>query len=119
MTTTTLNGNAPSAPSQTGLVPTIERYRQLQAEQRKLEAAARKLKKQADTLEAAIADQVEQSGGMLEAGPYVLGFEFQDGSKYPPYKQICEQVVAEYQLPADVISRKVAALPPRRKLVIA
>lgn len=110
--------NAATRPAtQGGHVPTIERYRAAKDRQRKLEADARKAKKEADTLEGALSDAVEANGGMLAAGPYVLGFESKPG--VPAYKGICDDIVSEYGLPAGIIVDKVAQTPERRVLVIA
>lgn len=116
---TSQNDKPHVAETQDGLVPTIERFQSVKRRQRDAESVGRKLAKEADTLEKAIADQVETAGGMLSAGKYVLGFDEQEGSKYPPYKQICEEIVLEFGLPGDTLTRKLAALPKRRKLVIA
>jgi hypothetical protein len=100
-----------------GLVPTIERYRAARDRQRKLEADARREKKEADTLETALTDATEKSGGMLAAGPYVLGFEWKDGT--PSYKSICEDLIRDFDLPAETLLERTADTPPRRVLVIA
>lgn len=102
-----------------GLAPTVERFLDVKKRQKAAEASGRKLKKEADTLETALSDAVETSEGMTEAGPYVLGFEFEPGDRFPPWKGICEQIVQEHGLSPSVIADKLAALPQRRKLVIA
>lgn len=107
----------PSPASAPGLVPTIERYRATRERQRKLEADARREKKEADTLETALSDATDKHGGTLGAGPYVLGFEWKDGT--PSYKSICEELIREYDLPPETLLEKAADTAPRRVLVIA
>lgn len=111
------NSAATRPATQGGHVPTIERYRSAKDRQRKLEHDARQAKKEADTLEGALSDAVDANGGMMSAGPYVLGFEMKDG--VPAYKGICEAIVAEHGLPAGIIVDKVSQTPQRRVLVIA
>lgn len=115
----TLNGSPPAAGVQGGLVPTVKRFLSIKQEQRDAEKLGRLLKKDADTLETALFDAVETNGGMMEADEFVLSIEDEPGDRFPPWRQICEEIVQEHGLSPDVVANKLKSLPVRRKLVIA
>lgn len=99
------------------LVESIERMNAAKVEQKRLEAQARKQKKVVDTITAALSDTCEKHGGTIEVGPYVLGFDWKAGT--PSYKAICEELIAEFDLPPETLLEKTADTPPRRVLVVA